>query len=122
MRRAPAILLIALFSFSLISPALFASDPDAKLPACCRIAGKHHCRSIAMLMTPSGPSLETGECSVFPIVKTASTSPVSGVACAAPAVFSLEAGSGFAGPRSESVDHSSYSRAGQKRGPPSTIG
>lgn len=42
MRRFPAILLLALFSFSLLSPAL-SSDADAGLPACCRRGGKHHC-------------------------------------------------------------------------------
>ena len=36
-------LLLALFSFSLISPAVLASDADSKLPACCKRNGKHHC-------------------------------------------------------------------------------
>jgi hypothetical protein len=43
MYRLSAILLSAFFSFSLISPAVFAADPDASLPACCRRDGKHHC-------------------------------------------------------------------------------
>ena len=42
MRRVPAILLVLLFSFSLIAPALFVDDPS-NLPACCRRDGKHHC-------------------------------------------------------------------------------
>ena len=40
MRRVPAILLLAVFSFSLISPALFASETESNLPACCRRDGK----------------------------------------------------------------------------------
>ena len=42
MRRIPAILLVFLFSFSLIGPALFV-DAESNLPACCRRDGKHHC-------------------------------------------------------------------------------
>ena len=42
MRRVPAILLLAVFSLSLIGPALFA-DTDTNLPACCRRDGQHHC-------------------------------------------------------------------------------
>ena len=39
-------LLVALFSFALISPAL-ASTGDAGLPACCRRTGKHHCSVVS---------------------------------------------------------------------------
>jgi hypothetical protein len=42
MRRAVAISLMLLFSWTLIAPML-ASDTDANLPACCRRNGKHHC-------------------------------------------------------------------------------
>ncbi|MDR3701248.1 MAG: hypothetical protein P4L56_16495 [Candidatus Sulfopaludibacter sp.] len=42
MRRALASLLLVLFSFSLIAPALRA-DAGPDLPACCRRDGKHHC-------------------------------------------------------------------------------
>src|ERR1700743_3776323 len=50
MRRAQALLLLGLFSFALISPALLAADPDSALSACCRRDGKHHC------------AMETGGC------------------------------------------------------------
>src|SRR6266700_4977466 len=43
LRRFSAILLLALFSFSLLSPAAPGSGADANLPACCRLDGKHHC-------------------------------------------------------------------------------
>jgi hypothetical protein len=42
MRRASAILLLFLFNFSLIAPALFAGA-ESNLPACCRRNGNHHC-------------------------------------------------------------------------------
>ncbi len=42
MRRVPAILLVFLFGFSPIAPALFVED-QSNLPACCRRDGKHHC-------------------------------------------------------------------------------
>jgi hypothetical protein len=43
MRRAIAISLMMLFSWTLIAP-LTAVDADANLPACCRGKGKCHCR------------------------------------------------------------------------------
>ena len=43
MRRAIAISLMMLFSWTLIAP-LVAVDADANLPACCRGKGKCHCR------------------------------------------------------------------------------
>ncbi|MGP8227016.1 MAG: hypothetical protein ACLQGT_12785 [Terracidiphilus sp.] len=43
MRRAIAISLLMLFSWTLIAP-LVAVDADANLPACCRGKGKCHCR------------------------------------------------------------------------------
>jgi hypothetical protein len=42
MRRAVAISLMMLFSWTLIAP-LAAADSEANLPACCRRNGKHHC-------------------------------------------------------------------------------
>jgi len=43
-RSVSAALLLAIFGFSLITPALSASDPESKLPPCCRRTGKHHFR------------------------------------------------------------------------------
>ena len=42
MPRASAILLLALFGFALIGPALLA-DGASSVPACCRKNGTHHC-------------------------------------------------------------------------------
>jgi len=70
MRRVPAILLVFVFSFSLIAPALFA-DGDSNLPACCRRDGKHHCGMMDrdMADAPStGPSVDAFrvKCPFFP--------------------------------------------------------
>ena len=43
MRRSAAILLIGLFSFSLMAPIVVAEATEARLPECCRRAGNHHC-------------------------------------------------------------------------------
>ena len=55
MRRAPAILLVFLFSFSLIAPALSVGD-ESNLPACCRRDGKHHCGMMARDMADAPSS------------------------------------------------------------------
>jgi len=36
-------LLLGLFGFGLVAPAITAAEADAKLPACCRRDGRHHC-------------------------------------------------------------------------------
>jgi len=65
LRRISAILLLALFSFSLIGFA-FQSDPDANLPACCRRNGSHHC-SLAAHRRSSGVGFSAnGQCPMFP--------------------------------------------------------
>jgi hypothetical protein len=70
MRRVPAILLVFLFSFSLIGPALF-QDDESNLPACCRRAGKHHCGMAGRDMAEapsSGPAVDAlrARCPLFP--------------------------------------------------------
>ena len=52
MRRVPALLLVAVFSFLLIGPAVW-MNADSNLPACCRRGGKHHC---AMMDADGAPS------------------------------------------------------------------
>ncbi|MGD0360632.1 MAG: hypothetical protein ABSC93_07155 [Bryobacteraceae bacterium] len=73
MRRVPAILLLFLFSFSPIGPALFV-DGESNLPACCRRDGKHHCgmmppETTGMADAPSsGPAVDAprARCPFFP--------------------------------------------------------
>src|SRR5579872_2769929 len=79
-RRALAIALLGVFSFSLIPPSAFASDPDAGLPACCRRAGKHHCAMIsAGEGSLSGPALQSSRCNSFPGVKLVTALPSAGM-------------------------------------------
>lgn len=67
MRRFSAILMLAIFSFSLMSP-LFGSDPNANLPACCRRNGKHHCAmAMGVGASQSGPALgNNAKCPMYP--------------------------------------------------------
>src|SRR3954447_6818404 len=55
-RRSWAMMLLAIFSFSLIAPAMSAS-PESKLPSCCSRAGKHHCSSMGATDAQDSPSL-----------------------------------------------------------------
>lgn len=125
MRRVPAILLLALFSFSLIGPALWA-DADSRLPACCRRDGKHHCAMMNMdqdaaQAQSSGLAVRaaTTRCPFFP--KGGAVLPQSGaalLAAAQPARVSVlfrmavlaEAAAGY---------RFSFDRSHHKRGPPS---
>jgi hypothetical protein len=60
MRRALALLLLAVIGSPLITPLLFASA-RADLPVCCRRDGKHHCAMGGMAGTASSqaPSLKS---------------------------------------------------------------
>jgi hypothetical protein len=60
MRRLSALLLLALFSLSLIGAAVSQPDEDAGTPACCRRLGKHHCAMKArQTQKPGGISVRT---------------------------------------------------------------
>ena len=67
MHRVAAILLLCLFSFSLIGPALLADDGQSNLPSCCRKHGKHGCamKTAPKHNTASISNLAT-RCVVFP--------------------------------------------------------
>ena len=119
MRRISAILLMALFSFPLIGPVVFTEDADSKLPPCCRRNGKHHCALMAAQSeSTSGPVLQGARCSFFhpgqgvPISPGVSLSPTSQV------IFAGLLSHPASRPQTEALCRISYSRAGQKRGPP----
>ena len=123
MRRILASLLLGVFSFPLIGPALFA-DAESNLPACCRRDGKHRC---AMMDADShesgGVALQAAKfkCPFFP--KT-------GVATASSKVFALS-GSPAAGillicrpaapVESERIACAAASRSLYERGPPPSL-
>lgn len=127
MRRVPATLLVFVFSFSLMGPALFVDD-ESNLPACCRRGGKHHCSMMGgmtgaeMAQAPSSgaaaDALHT-RCPFFPnggavipesgpaLLATSETAGVSSVSWTADRT-QVEAGYRI-----------SFSRSHYKRGPPS---
>lgn len=125
MRRVPAILLVFLFSYSLIGPALW-TDAQSNLPACCRRDGQHHCGMMNQ-ETAAGSSsgLAMGarqvKCPCFP----------SGRALLPHCDTALSGGSGLAAaytglqilnPRPADAGYSlSFSSSHQKRGPPSFL-
>ena len=119
MRRVIAISLMMLFSWTLIAP-LFAFDADAKLPACCRRNGKHHCM---MRMVEQRSGRQKGftsvseRCPCFPAAICVVFSPIA----------KLEAGGQFyadidrhpvLAPLTEALYRISSLRSHHKRGPP----
>jgi hypothetical protein len=121
-RRVCAILLMALFSFSLISPAVFASDDDSRLPACCRRGGKHHC---TMTSSPSESSsdraVQAGRCPFFPTGQAVPASRIVSLPGESQAIFAGLISHPACRPQTEALCRISYSRAGQKRGPPTFL-
>jgi hypothetical protein len=119
MRRFLAILVLALFSFALISPAVLASDADDSLLACCRRAGKHRCSmTVPETGSSTGPALRTGHCPLFPNSETVPWNPVStfgpfGIQTAIACMRS----SAVAQPVNRAYE-SAYDPAAPKRGPP----
>jgi hypothetical protein len=110
---------VALFSLSLIAPAVFASSAESKLPACCLRAGKHHCGMAGGVQTRSGPAAGASKCIFFPSTTSVPASQMAGLPgisrVMAAGIFSRAASLS----RTESRSRISYSQAGQKRGPPS---
>jgi len=120
MRRLSAILLLALFSFSLIGQAVVASDAEASLPACCRRNGKHRCAMVMETRTAStsGPSVLPGACPSFPIARAVPASANTGLPKASPAVFAWIPSRLVSCTQAESLLRVWLGLAGQKRGPP----
>jgi hypothetical protein len=118
-RRISAILLLALFSFSLISPAVFAADPESSLPACCRRNGKHHCAMMAIeAASSSGPSVQAAPCASFPSIRAVPTSAATGLLKTSAAVFASVFSHPASSPQTEQLLRNSFTLSGQKRGPP----
>jgi hypothetical protein len=70
MRRALALLLVAVLSFPLIAPVLLANTAS-DLPACCRRDGKHHCAVVDMANQRELPASQSVKalqprCPLFP--------------------------------------------------------
>ena len=122
MRRAIAISLMMLFSWTLIAP-LFAPDAEANLPACCRRNGKCHCG-----MCWRGH--RSGNRKGFTTV--AGSGPCCPASAYTPATptYKPEAGEWFyaevvrhpvRAPRTEALRRFSFLRSHPKRGPPTPL-
>jgi hypothetical protein len=121
MHRISAGLLIALFGFALVSPAVLASGDDSNLPPCCRRAGKHHC-AMQDLHPSAGPTLRGARCPLYPIAPNAPANRIVTVAGSR-----LPAFAGLLGHPADHRDRTSISRItflrpGEKRGPPALLG
>jgi hypothetical protein len=117
-RRTSAILLLALFSFSLIGPAVLASDPESNLPACCRRNGKHHCAMGTQTGSSSERSVQSGACPSFPSIRAIPAAANTGLPKASPAAFAPVLNYPASHPQTEPLLRIWFSLAGQKRGPP----
>ena len=123
MQRIFAILLLALFSFSLLAPVVSAQDAEAKLPPCCRRDGKHGCgMKMKTTAASTGVAWRTNSrCSMFG--KAGVTPAMSKAIVAAPAetlAVSLVSHPS-AVEQVEARYRVSFSRSKQKRGPPSFL-
>jgi len=121
MRRVLAGLLVGMFGFSLIAPAVFASDADANLPACCRRGGKHHCAMMAGHSDSSGPSWQADRCGLYPSAPTIPPGQTVSLPGVSQSIFRGLLSHPATCLRTEALCRISYSRAGQKRGPPAPL-
>jgi hypothetical protein len=115
-RRVLASLLLALFSFSPLTPLL---ADDSNLPACCRRLGAHHCALGSI--DRHGVSFIQQRCAQFPLGAAALAA--SGMASATPSqvVFAAIVSHPAAHAQTEARYRISFSRAWQKRGPPALL-
>jgi hypothetical protein len=109
-------LLLAVFSFSLIAPALLA-DEDSNLPACCRRLGEHHC----VMAASGGASFIQERCPHFPSGSASLAASGMAVARSSQAVFAAVLSHPAAHAQTEARYRISFSRAWQKRGPPALL-
>lgn len=127
MHRISAALLIALFSFSLAGPAVFASNDDSNLPPCCRRGGKHHCAMMdgAMLHaaadSSAGPSLQAARCPLYPSAPNIPANRIVTFVGARPPVFAGLVSRPAHRVEASSIFRIAYHRPGEKRGPPSLL-
>jgi hypothetical protein len=114
MHRIVAMLLMAVLGISGAGAGVSA-DAAAKVPACCKRGGKHHCTSADS--SSSGPAVQSSRCPSFPVAQ--STPPVTiALSTARVAVVGLVVGE-RATAGSPIVFTPSFDRTDVSRGPPS---
>jgi hypothetical protein len=121
-RRSWAILLLAVFSFSLIAPAVFAGA-DTKLPACCARGGKHHCNPMSTADThgsPSGTVFQAArqQCVYYPKGGAVPVHSYAALRESSQAFFASIQSHPAVHAQTEARYRISFNRSRQKRGPP----
>ena len=118
MNRIWASLLMAVFSFTLIDPGVFAYCSGQSLSPCCRMNGKHRC---SMTSGPEGSSvlaLRAGRCAWFRVQQTLPPVPSVGVVNLAQTVFASLVCYPTPRPQIEALGGVSFDCSSRKRGPP----
>jgi hypothetical protein len=121
MIRVWAMLLVAVVGFSPVAPVVLASNPEWKLPPCCRRGGAHHCAMMADQSASQGPSVRANRCALFPGAQAIPPGQTVDFPVIAPAIFAGLIHHPAVCPQTEAQCRISYSRAGQKRGPPAPL-
>jgi hypothetical protein len=120
MRRIWATLLLALFGFSPIIPAMSAVDAESTLPACCRHNGAHHCViSKDNARSGGGPTVQSARCPSFPSAKGLPAGHTAAAANNSQRILAAIVSHAAARAQMDALYRISYCRFGQKRGPPS---
>jgi hypothetical protein len=114
-------LLLVLFSFPLIVPAQ-RTDNEAKLPACCRREGKHHCGMAngSSQQQTSGVSARA-KCPSYPVASAAPLFSNTVLLNPSRIFFASIVNHPAVQSQTEALQRISFSRSRQKRGPPSLV-
>jgi hypothetical protein len=113
-----ASLLLTVFSFSLIAPALLAYE-DSNLPACCRRLGEHRC--VLANLASQETSFIQERCPHFPSGSAALAASEIATLTPSQSVFAAIVSHPAAHAQTEARYRVSFSRARQKRGPPTLL-
>jgi hypothetical protein len=121
MRRTWATLLLVLFSFSLIGPAVFAGS-GSQVPQCCSRLGNHHCLMTASVgqQEASGSDIKNigGKCPYYPLGRAVPAHGKTPLLSSARTIFAFVMTRSAARERTEARYRISFDFSHQKRGPP----
>src|ERR1035441_2588870 len=122
MLRGIAMLLVALFGLSPISPLVFASDADSRLPACCRRGGQHSCAMTGgQPASSSGQTLQAARCRFFPPAQASPPARTVSLRGVSQAIFGGLISRPASHSQTETVYRTACSRASQGRAPPNSL-
>jgi len=118
-RRIWASLLLSVFNFALIAPALLSGIAAPNLPACCRKNGAHRCALSQAQPDSSGPALQAARCPLFGATHPMAPAAAAGMPKPAPAIFAAIVSHPTPQPQTGALGRLSIRLSGLKRGPPS---